>query len=121
MDGSIAKMVFVSILWGSTNPLIKKFSSGIENCQSSVDQILFLLCRPLYLLSLLGNQMGSFLFYLLLGSTDLGIAVPVVNSMTLLFTAVVGALLGEGRLGWKGAAGTLLIVLGTGLCNAERG
>merc|ERR1712003_327622 len=110
-------MIFVSILWGSTNPLIKKSSSGIENCKSNMDKIFFLLYKPLYLLSLLGNQMGSVLFYLLLGSTDLGIAVPVVNSLTLLFTAVVGAGLGEGRLGWRGVAGTLLIVLGIGLCN----
>ena len=61
--------------------------------------------------------MGSVLFYLLLGSIDIGVAVPVVNSLTLLFTAVVGAMLGEGKLGAKGIAGTLLIVLGTGLCN----
>ena len=114
-------MVLISILWGSTNPLIKKFSSGIETCHSNVDKIQFLLYKPLYLISLLSNQLGSVLFYLLLGSTDLGTAVPVVNSLTLLFTAIVGVVLGEGRLGWKGAAGTVLIILGTGLSNLERG
>ena len=121
MDSSIIKMLFVSVLWGSTNPLIKKFSSGIENCQSNVEKLKFLLFRPFYLFSLLGNQLGSVLFYVLLGSTDLGIAVPVVNSLTLLFTAIVGAIMGEGQVGVKGAVGTLLIMIGTGICNFERG
>ena len=115
-DGSLFKMIFVSALWGSTNPLIKKYSSGVEKCQSSCEKITFLLHKPLYLISLLANQMGSVLFYVLLGSTELGVAVPVVNGLTLLFTSLVGCGLGEGVFGTKGAIGTLCIALGTALC-----
>ena len=118
-DASLIKMVFVSFLWGSTNPLIKRYSAGIEDYQSSLDKLIFLICKPLFIISLLANQLGSVLFYVLLGSTELGVAVPVVNSLTLLFTSVVGGILGEGSFGTRGIIGTLCIVCGTALCHLK--
>lgn len=109
-------MIFVAALWGATNPLIKKYSAGVDNCQSVLEKLLFLIKAPLYLLSFLGNQLGSVLFYVLLGSNELAITVPVVNSLTLLSTAVTGSLLGESKLGKKGVLGILFIMVGTLMC-----
>lgn len=41
---------------------------------------------------------------------------PVVNSLTLLSTAVTGSLLGESKLGKKGVLGILFIMVGTLMC-----
>ena len=56
LDMEILKMVFVAALWGATNPLIKKYSAGVDNCQSVLEKLLFLIKAPLYLLSFLGKQ-----------------------------------------------------------------
>ena len=52
MDFSLVKMVLVSALWGSTNPLIKRYSAGVESCTCLSGKLIFLLRRPSYLLSL---------------------------------------------------------------------
>ena len=137
-------MVFVAVVWGGTNPLIGRFGKGIEHCHGLPEKLYFLVKSPLFLLSILGmilihskslkvlmnmqnichiplgNQLGSILFYILLNSTELSIAVPIVNSLTMLFTALFGIMLGESRLGAKGYFGLLLIVIGTCLCNIKR-
>ena len=41
------------------------------------------------------NQLGSILYYFTLQNVDLSLAVPVVNSLTFLFTALSGRILGE--------------------------
>ena len=61
-------LVVVSLLWGITNPLLKKTSSGIENIHKDNSlsqlfaQLIFLLSRWQYLAAFLANQSGSLLF-----------------------------------------------------------
>lgn len=55
-------------------------------------------------------------FYLTLASTDLSLAVPVCNSLALVFTMVTGKILGE-DIGGKGAVlGLFLTTLGISIC-----
>lgn len=41
------------------------------------------------------NQMGSVLYFLTLQRADLSLSVPVANSLTFVFTALSGYILGE--------------------------
>ncbi|XP_077754830.1 transmembrane protein 234 isoform X2 [Canis aureus] len=69
-----------------------------------------------YLMPFFLNQCGSLLYYLTLASTDLTLAVPISNSLAIVFTMIVGKVLGE-DIGGKGAlTGMVLTVTGIALC-----
>lgn len=128
-------LVLVALLWGGTNPLIKKGSVGLDTVKASTPwgqfakEVAFLvtnlkvrnrrvffiilihLFRNLerrlnlellivvfflqYIIPFLVNQCGSVLYFLTLQNTDLSLAVPVSNSLTFVFTAIAGRILGE--------------------------
>ncbi|CAH1774456.1 unnamed protein product, partial [Owenia fusiformis] len=94
-------LTVVAMLWGCTNPLLKRGGEGIENIKkkSAVSQFLaelvFMVCNVKYIVPFLINQSGSLLYYITLGSADLSLAVPITNSLTFLFTMLSGKLLGE--------------------------
>jgi len=48
-----------------------------------------------YILPFILNQCGSVLYFLTLQNTDISLAVPVSNSLTFVFTAIMGWFLGE--------------------------
>ncbi|EDL80552.1 rCG30879, isoform CRA_a [Rattus norvegicus] len=62
------------------------------------------------------NQSGSLLYYLTLASTDLTLAVPICNSLAIVFTLIVGKVLGEDVGGKGAAAGMVLAIAGVTLC-----
>uniref|UniRef100_A0AAY4A828 Transmembrane protein 234 n=1 Tax=Denticeps clupeoides TaxID=299321 RepID=A0AAY4A828_9TELE len=115
-------LLLVSALWGGTNPLLKRATEGIERLERSgvalqlLAEVKFLLLNVRYLLPFLLNQSGSVLYYFTLASTELSLAVPVVNSLTFLFTLLVGGLLGEDVGGKGSVCGMLLTMLGISLC-----
>ncbi|KAK7140424.1 hypothetical protein R3I94_012895 [Phoxinus phoxinus] len=120
--GEVLCLLLVAILWGGTNPFLKKGSEGIEGVQRDnkllqfLAEIKFLFLNLKYLVPFLLNQSGSVVFYFTLASTDLSLAVPMVNSLTFLFTLLMGKLLGE-EFGGKGALlGMLLIMSGVTVC-----
>ncbi|XP_042236151.1 transmembrane protein 234 homolog [Homarus americanus] len=115
-----------SLLWGTTNPLLKKASVGIEDIHMSnpilqtACEVKFLASRLSYVCPFLFNQVGSILFVYSLGATDLSLAVPLSNSLTFLVTTVVGRCLGEestSRMTWVGAT---LVCAGVALCVADK-
>ncbi|XP_056326260.1 transmembrane protein 234 [Danio aesculapii] len=115
-------LLLVAILWGGTNPFLKKGTEGIEEVQKKnkllqfLAELKFLFLNFKYLVPFLLNQGGSLVFYFTLASTDLSLAVPVVNSLTFLFTLLMGKVLGE-EFGGKGAImGMLLIMCGVTVC-----
>ncbi|XP_032900716.1 transmembrane protein 234 [Amblyraja radiata] len=118
-------LVLVSLLWGATNPFLKKGTEGIEKVQSGnwVTQLLaemrFLVLNYKYLIPFLLNQSGSLLFYFTLASTDLSLAILLTNSLTFVFTALTGKLLGEDIGGKQAMAGMLLTLIGITLCVAS--
>uniref|UniRef100_A0A3B4A9G2 Uncharacterized protein n=1 Tax=Periophthalmus magnuspinnatus TaxID=409849 RepID=A0A3B4A9G2_9GOBI len=89
------------MLWGCTNPLLKRGSRGIETVAqpNRVAQVLaelkFLLLNLSYIVPFLLNQSGSLVYYYTLSTTELSLAVPVTNSLTFLCTLITGKLLGE--------------------------
>ncbi|XP_071540039.1 transmembrane protein 234 homolog [Panulirus ornatus] len=119
-------LLAVSILWGVTNPLMKRASVGIEDIHMSnpilqtLYEVKFLASRLSYVCPFLLNQLGSVLFVYSLGATDLSLAVPLSNSLTFLVTTIAGCCLGEettNKMTWVGAT---LVCAGVALCVADK-
>ncbi|XP_067867867.1 transmembrane protein 234 [Heterodontus francisci] len=118
-------LLLVALLWGGTNPFLKKGTEGIEKVKSRnfVTQLFaemkFLFLNYKYLVPFLLNQSGSVIYYFTLASTDLSLAVVLSNSLTFLFTLLTGKLLGEDIGGKQAMTGMLLITMGITLCVAS--
>lgn len=116
-------LIAVALLWGATNPLMKKGSAGIENvsCRNRILQLLFeikfLALRWQYAVPFLLNQSGSLLYYFTLSQADISLAVPLTNSLTFLVTSVVSrCLLGEKvQSNWT-YVGMVIVLCGVALC-----
>ncbi|XP_072389055.1 transmembrane protein 234 homolog [Diabrotica undecimpunctata] len=122
----IACLITTGLLWGATNPIIKKKSRGITKvtADSKILQFLleikFLATNLEYLFPMLLNQLGSVIFYITLNISDLTLAVPVANSLTFVFTAISGWIV-EGEIPKKGTClGAILVIIGTALCCIEK-
>ena len=109
-----AAYLLVSSLWGCTNPLLKAAQNDPR-----VQSMGFLrkLVTPAILVPIAVNQCGSVLFLFLLATEPLSFAVPVVNSLTLVFTTATAQFLGE-RLSspLSFVMGAALILTGTYMC-----
>lgn len=112
----------VGLLWGATNPLIKRGSEGIESIKSNkkflhiLDEIWFLVTRWQYILPFLCNQCGSLLYVYALQDSELSMAVPIANSCTFLFTALMAIILGEQLPNVMSFTGILMIATGVAIC-----
>ncbi|XP_055979449.1 transmembrane protein 234 [Sorex fumeus] len=120
--GQVLALVLVAALWGGTQPLLKRASSRLQQVREPtwarqlLQEVKTLFSNTEYLLPFFLNQCGSLLYYLTLASTDLTLAVPISNSLAIIFTMIVGKILGE-DIGGKGAlAGMMLTMTGITLC-----
>ncbi len=122
MFGKLLQFLIVAIIWGSTNPLLKKGSVGVETVDTSRNnkikkallQLKWLLLTPSFTLPFLLNQCGSVLYYIVVANSDISLAVPVINSLTLVVTALAGRVMGEAALSIQTYLGMVLVV--TGVC-----
>ncbi|XP_017881794.2 transmembrane protein 234 homolog, partial [Ceratina calcarata] len=119
---SVFYLILVALLWGATNPFIKRGAKGLENVKSSsklgqfFKELAFLISNLKYTIPFLINQSGSLLYFLTLSTTDISLAVPVTNSLTFIITAVTGWILGEEKIHRNTYMGMALILAGTALC-----
>lgn len=115
-------LVLVGFLWGATNPLIKLGSVGIDNVQTNgrapkiLQEILFLATRWQYIVPFLLNQCGSVIYVFALQNADLSMAVPIANSCTFVFTALMAMCIGEKMPSPRAFVGMALIVVGISIC-----
>ncbi|XP_028293509.1 transmembrane protein 234 [Gouania willdenowi] len=118
----LLSLLLVSMLWGCTNPFLKKGTEGIENVSQTnkilqlLAEVQFLFLNLKYLVPFLLNQSGSLVYYYTLSTTDLTLAVPVANSLTFLCTVLTGKLLGEDIGGKQALLGMILTMSGITLC-----
>ncbi len=118
----VVSFMAVALVWGGTNPLLKRGSAGIENikCSNRLLQVLmelkFLAFRWTYVVPFLINQSGSILYYFTLGQADLSLAVPITNSLTFLVTTIAGRCMGEKITSPWTYAGVGTVLCGVGLC-----
>ncbi|XP_028692442.2 transmembrane protein 234 isoform X1 [Macaca mulatta] len=120
--GQVLALVLVAALWGGTQPLLKRASAGLQRvheptwARQLLQEMKTLFLNTEYLMPFLLNQCGSLLYYLTLASTDLTLAVPICNSLAIIFTLIVGKALGEDIGGKRAVAGMVLTVIGISLC-----
>ncbi|XP_059208601.1 transmembrane protein 234 [Centropristis striata] len=118
----LLSLLLVSVLWGCTNPFLKRGTEGIETVQHRnrvlqlLAEIRFLVLNLKYLVPFLLNQSGSLVYYYTLSTTEMSLAVPVANSLSFLCTLVTGKLLGEKIGGKRAVLGMFLTMSGITLC-----
>ncbi|XP_052860747.1 transmembrane protein 234 homolog [Anopheles cruzii] len=123
---SILSILLVAVMWGATNPFIKRGSIGYNELKSDSRlgqvwlEIRFLITRWQYILPLIVNQLGSVVYVLTLQRTELSLTVPMANSLTFVITAITARFLEERQSGWKIYAGMTLVILGTIICSLDK-
>lgn len=119
----------VGLLWGCTNPFMKLGSRGINRVHSQansklpklVRELQFLFTQWKYVVPLVINLFGSFVFYQSLGKSDLSLVVPICNSLTFIFTTLTAQfILGESAPNTYTYFGMALVVLGVGTCISSK-
>lgn len=114
--------MLVGLLWGATNPFLKKGSVGIEKVKHSNKFVQFLLELKFlalnwrYMLPFVVNQLGAVVYYVTVGRADITLAVPITNSLTFLFTTLVGLCLGEPSSSALTYLGSIFVMCGVALC-----
>ena len=117
----------VGVLWGGTNPFIKRAQAmsrsrgvGVDNKATANSQTsAFRLLTETYALIPYGiNQCGSILFFILLSKEPVSQATPICNSLTFVFTAFTGYYFCGEKVGNTTYLflGIGLVLLGTYIC-----
>ncbi len=116
----------VGILWGCTNPFIKRAQAALsdhnkENTRNNaLSFIRQLIQNPVLAAPFVINQIGSLFFYLLLATEKVSVASPMCNALALAFTAATGYFLGEKyKSPAQMAVGIILVYVGVMICSAE--
>lgn len=128
----IVSLVLVGAFWGCTNPLLRKGSVGVhektttdasnqssqnQSTLSSIKTSLSKFKRIRVWLPYALNQFGSVLFYWVLSSSDLSMAVSVCNALSLVFSILTSYALGE-RVDQpiRACIGSALVMIGVAIC-----
>ena len=101
-----------ALIWGVTDPLMKKFGSDPKSIDNWLTRLIPFLSNWRFALTFAVNQIGSVAFLWTLNKSYLSFAVPVTNSLKFLFTFITGQFLGEGKLTKKSTIGVLCIFWG---------
>ena len=112
MLAAIFGAVVTALIWGVTDPLMKKFGSDPKSIDNWLTRLIPFLSNWRFALTFAVNQIGSVTFLWTLNKSYLSFAVPVTNSLKFLFTFITGQFLGEGKLTQKSTIGVLCIFLG---------
>ena len=118
----VVSLLLVGALWGCTNPMIRKGALEVaENMDQKNDQQFFSAVKKFknvrVWLPYVLNQAGSVVYYILLASSDLTLAVPICNGLALVFSCLTSVVLGEQvDKPFRAFLGAALVMLGTALC-----
>jgi hypothetical protein len=114
--------VLVGLLWGCTNPLVKRGAALVEQrlqavrCPGRYTSTVLHLTTPSFIIPQTANLAGSILFASQLGSSKLTVTVPFSNGIALAANAVVDACCGSAYNLMYLLPGLGLVVLGFFLC-----
>jgi drug/metabolite transporter (DMT)-like permease len=123
--------LLTALLWGGTNPFIKRGSEGLPLLKQKYEKSAFplnyigpivgLILTPAFIVPSLVNFLGTVSYYRTLSHAgDLGLAVPLANSLTFVITFLTGRLLGEETgEGWTWI-GLVMVVIGIAICVADK-
>jgi drug/metabolite transporter (DMT)-like permease len=115
----------VATLWGATNPFLKVGAESTRLpprtgvwARDALGAFVATLTNWRFSVPFAINQCGSFVYFYLLGSSDITMAVPITESLTILMTALTARfVLGE-RAPLRPAAllGAVLVLAGVTTC-----
>uniref|UniRef100_A0AC34RN45 Transmembrane protein 234 n=1 Tax=Panagrolaimus sp. JU765 TaxID=591449 RepID=A0AC34RN45_9BILA len=118
----ILAVIAVSAIWGITNPFISRGAKTAKTPSAENSffvrvflEIFYFFTNPSFSIPFIFNQAASVLFMVLVVNLPLTLTVISVNSLTFLFTALTGALLGEMPLTKEAIVGIGLILVGVAL------
>jgi drug/metabolite transporter (DMT)-like permease len=126
----VVLLLAVSILWGCTNPLLRKGYSESSRDESLIPSSSepssavasltkfrnFHVWIPYVL-----NQAGSLLYYFTLANSDISLAVPICNALALVFSIVTSYSIGEQiHKPFQTIVGAAFVVIGVTLCVVTR-
>ena len=117
----------VGLLWGVTNPFIKRATVSMKAAEASRNPAtskshlatLRQFCsEPKSFVPFLVNQMGSLVFYYMLSTEPVSRTAPICNAITFIFTALTGYVFFQEEIHSPLllTIGSLLVVLGTYFC-----
>lgn len=126
---SIIGFLLIGLSWGLTTPFLRRAAlsftprtpeSNLPRLQYHLTRVSYtvvdLLRRPDYSIPLLLNMSGSLWFFLVVGSNELSLTIPITNSLAFIFT-VLGEWWVEGKsIGRETGAGMALVLGGIALC-----
>ncbi|KAF8368762.1 hypothetical protein PRIPAC_86591 [Pristionchus pacificus] len=119
---SLWPALLVAVAWGATNPFLRRgvkdsesspsfFSCDVHPLLRPLIQLLNLILNWRVFIPLAINQSASILFVAVSAAYPISVVVPLVNSLQLVVTTVVGSMLGE-KLTAKSLLGCILIGAG---------
>ena len=115
--------LFVSVLWGCTNPFIKHAQTASNKDSKDSNRSTFAAMKKFakdykMVVPFIINQCGSLMFYFLLSTEPVSVASPVCNSLTFLFTAITSYFVFNETVQYPLLliGGTIFIIAGTALC-----
>ena len=126
----MVSLVLVGAFWGCTNPMLRK--GALEEHPSTTDDkesslLSFLIVtlskfrRIRVWLPYALNQCGSLLYYWLLANSDLSMAVPVCNALSLVFSCITSYALGErADQPIRALVGSALVMIGVAICMSSQ-
>eukprot|EP00904_Undaria_pinnatifida_P002707 jgi/Undpi1/12437/HiC_scaffold_5.g02108.m1 len=132
--GTVLSFLLVGVCWGCTTPFLRDGTSRkVDSEQGCADgdakkTLLGKILGPLQALfstkaavPFIINQSGSGIYYLLLGSQDLSMAVPICSALNFVFASVTAMCLGEKvERPVRNCAGMLLVLVGIAVCAASK-
>jgi drug/metabolite transporter (DMT)-like permease len=129
----VVSLVLVGACWGCTNPLLRASSStktatttnaAPETNATFAQSVVSSLSKFRQIrvwLPYLVNQAGSLLYYFTLSQSDLSVAVPVCNALSLVFSIITSYFMGE-RVDQplRTILGATLVMGGVAICLVSR-
>ena len=114
----LVPLLLVGTIWGVTNVLMKRGSIGINDLPKKpsffaalVQELVFLVTSPLYVVSFLANMIGSVLFYYTLSHADVSLVSPTANALTFIVTSAAGRVIEKEHVGYGTLHFSFLVLL----------
>lgn len=108
--------LLVGILWGCTNPFMKKAYEKEKEEKNLRREMISLLSNLGIIIPYLCNQLGSVCYYYLLSKSELSLVQPLANTFSFIFTYLTEIVLFKKKVSLKSSIGLLLVGVGTFLC-----
>ncbi|GAW81900.1 conserved protein, unknown function [Plasmodium gonderi] len=106
----------VGFLWGCTNAYLKKGCSEKKGEKGLLKEMICMLHNWHIVIPYLLNQLGSLLYYYLLGHSDISLVMPLCNVISFFFTFLTEIIIFNKAFTFKSVIGLSFLSVGLFLC-----